>query len=62
MPWESKGEFILEEEQLHAAIQQVVNQTLTATISQSEEGVVLQLIDREDDRVISICKVKSIEF
>ena len=62
MPWESKGEFILEEEQLQAAIQQVVNQTLTATISQSEEGVVLQLIDREDNRVISICKVKSIEF
>lgn len=40
VPFESLGEFILEEELLKAKIDEITNKTLVSTITQTEEGVV----------------------
>ncbi len=62
VPFESLGEFILEEELLKAKIDEITNQTLVSTITQTEEGVVFQLVDSDQNSVVGLSRVKSIEY
>lgn len=62
VPSESIGEFILEEDLLKAEIDKITKQTLVSTITSTEEGVVLQLIDTDTNCVVGLSCVKSIEY
>jgi hypothetical protein len=62
LPQTSHGSFILEEEALKAKIDEIAAVALHQSLSQTQEGIVVQLIDRDAKHVIENLKVKSVEY
>lgn len=62
IPRMSQGLFILEEEELSSKIKQVRSQVLNMPICETHEGSVLQLVDRENNSVLQLIRIKSAEY
>jgi hypothetical protein len=58
----SHGTFICEESDLTQKIRDINTTILHKPLCESHEGVILQLIDREDNSVIEQVRIKSVEF
>lgn len=62
LPLKSLGTFICEEEDLAAKIDEMHRAILTKSIAETQEGVILQLVDREENTVIEQIRIKSAEY
>lgn len=62
VPSQSFGSFILEEESLQQKIEEIQRATLVKPISETQEGLVLHMIDKEQNSVLSMFKVKAVEY
>ena len=62
VPHKSCGVFILEEAALKLKISKVRESVGCLSMAATEEGVVLQLIDRVENKVVGLIKAKSVEY
>jgi len=62
LPNKSCGVFIQEEEALKQKIDKIKDSVGCLSMAETEEGVVLQLIDRVEGKVVGLMKLKSVEY
>ena len=62
MPYKSFGKFILEETELENKIKEIQKEISKKQISDTEEGIVLQMVDRESNIIIDLVKIKCVEY
>lgn len=62
VPSVSHGTFILEENALQSKIEEIQKATLVKPIGETQEGLVLQMIDKEKNTVLQIFKIKAVEY
>ena len=62
MPSKSLGKFILEETELENKIKEIQKEISKKQISDTEEGIVLQMVDRESNIIIDLVKIKCVEY
>jgi hypothetical protein len=62
LPSKSFGKFILEETELENKIKEIQKEISKKQISDTEEGIVLQMVDRESNIIIDLVKIKCVEY